>query len=229
MPPDHHATLHRLRQLQVEMGDYTAAWQATREWFEQAVRDEGGKSGTQGWRSVSGRVFEMACRATIEDGLKASGQALPLAIKLWQQIPTEIRDGVLSERVWGKGSIHQPSIVQSYVDIIAAIADEKDNVESILAVFSCKTSVRGRYQQDLFWVEKLRARGIRFCFVTLDPAFLRYATSGGQRTPSRTITLASAMYDRIYLFTEEEIDPAQRTFRPISEAAGDLASWYQSY
>ena len=209
-------------------GDYSRAWAETRDWFEARARVTGVEDPTQAWRSVSGNVFEHACKQIIKRAVPSVLGAREVRIMLWGEVPEEVRDGVLSERVWHRGNVRQPAIVPSLVDAVAATVDKLGHIEDIIAAYSCKSSVRERYQQDLFWVEKLRGRGIRFCFITIDDAFIRHAAGDTGSSSDKSLTLSKAMYDRIYLLTDRGILTDVAVFRPLSEVASDIQNWLVS-
>jgi hypothetical protein len=114
------------------------------------------------------------------------------------------------------------------VDFVAYETDASNNPRRIIAVYSCKVSLRERFQQDLFWAERLRGRGIRFCFITLDnDGVLTKAAARGKLT-SKQASMSVAMYDRIYLFCEEsEIKHYTRIFRTVNRLGEDLKRWLE--
>lgn len=228
MPAKWVETLRFFMQQYEATSDYSRAWVQTREWFEARARATGVDHPTQAWRSVSGKVFENACKRTIKKAVPAALGPHEVRVMLWDEVPGEVRDGVLSERVWHRGNVRQPAIVPSLVDAVAATVDQYGKVEDIIAAYSCKSSVRERYQQDLFWVEKLRGRGIRFCFITIDEAFIKHASGDGGTGSDKSLTLSKAMYDRIYLLTDRAIVIDTSVFRSLSEVASDIHNWLVS-
>ncbi len=147
-------------------------------------------------------------------------------MKRWDELEAWLREGILAERIWLKGELREPVTVPSQVDI-AALQIHESEIVRIVAVYSCKSSAAERFQQDLFWAERLRGRGIRFCFVTMDEQFLRYALEGKGRQ-AKGIRLAQALYDRVYLFTDQPSHYGGAVFQPITQVAEDLAKWMET-
>jgi hypothetical protein len=89
-------------------------------------------------------------------------------------------------------------------------------------------SLRERFQQDLFWAERLRGRGVKFCFITLDNdnVLTKAATIGD--LSSKQASMSVAVYDRIYLFrNESEIQHYSRVFRTVDRLGEDLKRWLE--
>jgi len=153
-----------------------------------------------------------------------------LKVYPWNQLPAEIRRGILSEQVWKPGTVEHVS-VESKVDIVVVKQSTEERIERVVAVYSSKVSVAERYQQDLFWVERFRERRIRFCFATIDESFVEYATNPPKQlqnqedSAKKNIMLASALYDRIYLFTDQPILNETRVLRTVAEIGQDLLRW----
>jgi hypothetical protein len=149
-----------------------------------------------------------------------------LRIAQWRATPVSLKEP-LSERLWVRGEI-QSVTAESNVDFVAYELDTSNATKRIIAVYSCKVSLRERFQQDLFWAERLRGRGIRFCFITLDnDGVLIKAAATGDLT-SKQASMSVAVYDRIYLFcSESEIQHHTRVFRTVSHLGEDLKRWLE--
>jgi len=225
MPSDSENTLKYFLDQLESVEDPAQAWISTRKWFEYNAMQAGKKDPTQGWRSVSGRVFENACKGVIQKALQKLRARRNVQVMLWDEVPQNVKDGALSERVWVRNDIREPQIVHSLVDVVTAIIGERGDITTIPAVFSCKTSVRERYQQDLFWAEKFRSRGIRFCFATIDDGFISYASGNRTGSADKSITLSKALYDRVYLLTNQQITEDPEIFRPLDTVGADLKLW----
>lgn len=153
------------------------------------------KHSEQSWKSASGSAFERIVLAEIENQIsemekqnrQKSGGGYPrIKVCRWNQVPKILREGILSDQVWDSTSPETYFTVESKVDLVLIAHDPNDEnvVKCILAVYSCKTSAAERFQQDLYWIERFRARKIRFCFVTLDKRFIKYAKST-KRSPTK--------------------------------------------
>jgi len=196
--------------------DPKAAWELVHKWWLQTHNE-------QSWKSASGAAFEIVTQRYVQDLVDAQPQLKGLIkISRWKDLPTWLQEGILAERVWQRGELREPVIAPSQVDM-AALQMEAEEIRRVVAVYSCKSSAAERYQQDLFWAERLRGRGIRFCFITLDDGFLNYAREGGEA--SKGVRLAMALYDRVYLFTDEPLQHGSEVFQPISSVVGDLMKW----
>jgi hypothetical protein len=210
----------RYRQLREEGKLPKQAWeQLKNEYTEQS----GSGDAAQSWKSASGNAFEDIVRQEFTSqcqGLK------DLQVARWHEIPDSLKEP-LSERLWVRGEI-QAVTAESNVDFVAYETDASNNPRRIIAVYSCKVSLRERFQQDLFWAERLRGRGIRFCFITLDnDGVLTEAAATGDLT-SKQARMSVAMYDRIYLFcNESEIQHYTRVFRTVDRLCEDLKRWLE--
>jgi hypothetical protein len=150
-------------------------------------------------------------------------------VQRWDNLQ-EIVKQILSEQLWARGELMEPYLAESHVDFIAIEQEDKRPVR-VIAVYSCKASLRERFQQDMFWAERLCSRGIRFCLITLDldGALLKIIQHGQKGlTRNKQGRMAVAFYDRIYLpDPDHEIKHFKRVFRPISSLVEDLARWLQ--
>lgn len=215
-------------ELHGELGTYAKAWSAAKTWFEERARARGKDPG-QTWRNTSGAAFEAIGKELIVQQVTKSQLAPRIRIWRWSEVPEYIKSGVLSELVWPKGQIRKSAVAESNVDLVAA-ALENDAPTNVISVYSCKSSARERYQQDLFWAEKIRGRGIKFCFVTIDPHFEKYATTSTQkRAPRKAVVLSQALYDRIYLLTHANIVRGRAVFRHMDAIVADLDLWLKAY
>ena len=210
----------RYRQLREEGKLPKQAWeQLKREYTAQFSSGDAAQS----WKSASGNAFE----EIVWQEFSAQCQGLKnLQIAKWHAIPDSLKEP-LSERLWVRGEI-QSVTAESNVDFVAYESDPNDAPRRIIAVYSCKVSLRERFQQDLFWAERLRGRGIRFCFITLDnDGVLTEAAAEGKLT-SKQASMSVAMYDRIYLFCEEsKIQHYTRIFRTVDRLGEDLKRWLE--
>ncbi len=148
-------------------------------------------------------------------------------MQAWSDIKEQLVKRILSETLWLRGELQEPYIAESRVDFVAFEQSEGRPIR-VIAVYSCKASLRERFQQDLYWAEKFRSRGIRFCFITLDNdgVLLQAATQG--TLSSKQAKMALALYDKVYLLTEEPIRYHQRILRPIDSLGEDLHRWQQA-
>jgi len=198
------------------------AWERLREEYSRQY-PKGGDS-SQAWRSISGKVFENVAIKEFETQLARLKNCRSLRVESWSQIPENLQEP-LSEKLWVRGEI-KPIVAESNVDIIAYEVDDNQAPSRIIAVYSCKVSLRERFQQDLFWAERLRGRGIRFCLITLDhdQVLIKAAQTGN--LSSKQASIAAALYDRVYLFhSAEDIKYYVKIFRSIDFLGQDLTLW----
>ena len=210
----------RYRQLLEEGKPPKQAWEQLKS--EYTAQFSSGDA-AQSWKSASGNAFE----EIVWQEFSAQCQGLKnLQIAKWHAIPDSLKEP-LSERLWVRGEI-QSVTAESNVDFVAYETDASNIPRRIIAVYSCKVSLRERFQQDLFWAERLRGRGIRFCFITLDnDDVLTKATTTGDLT-SKQASMSVAVYDRIYLFrSESEIQHYTRIFRTVNRLGEDLKRWLE--
>jgi hypothetical protein len=218
----------RYRQLREEGKLPKQAWEQLKSEYTKQFRKRKRKrkqsgDAEQSWKSASGKAFE----SIVWQEFTSQCQGLQdLRVARWHDIPDSLKEP-LSERLWVRGEI-QAVTAESNVDFVAYETDASNNPRRIIAVYSCKVSLRERFQQDLFWAERLRGRGIRFCFITLDnDGVLTEAAATGDLT-SKQARMSVAMYDRIYLFcNESEIQHYTRVFRTVDRLCEDLKRWLE--
>jgi len=213
-----------------QYGDYGRAWAELHDWYVTSGPGSQKTDPDQSWRSSSGRAFEHIAVRLIHAEVSSGRLASLIRIVRWDQLDCQIQRGILAEPVWPKGNITQSEIAESKVDVIA-LAVENGRPYRIVSVYSCKSSVAERYQQDLFWAEKIKGRGIKFCFVTIDEDFVRHATTviAAGAAKGKTLPLAQAVYDRIYLLTNETIITDSQVFRRVETVVEDLDLWLKAY
>ena len=214
----------RYRELCEQGNTPRKAWeQLKKEYKEYIAQCDPEKDAEQSWKSVSGNAFENIVLQMFTTQL---GDLQSLKAVQWKSLPEQLKEP-LSERLWVRGEI-RPIIAESDVDFVAYEVRDGDVPKRILAVYSCKVSLRERFQQDLFWAERLRERGIRFCFVTLDNDgdLTKAATTGDLSTKAAKMSVA--VYDRIYMFCDElEIQYYTRVYRSVDRLVEDLVKWQE--
>ena len=184
------------------------------------------KDAEQSWKSVSGKAFEKIVLQVFTTQL---GDLQSLKVVQWKSLPEQLKEP-LSERLWVRCEI-RPITVESEVDIVAYKIDDKAKIDDnarkrIIAVYSCKVSLRERFQQDLFWAGRLRERGIRFCLVTLDNDgdLTKAATTGV--LSSKEAEMSVALYDRVYMFCKKsKIRYYTCVYRSVDRLVKDLVKW----
>lgn len=201
------------------------AWEAIKRRFLEAYTS--GDAG-QAWKNYSGRALEEIVKREFDSQIIETSIGARVMVKRWEEMNNApLVKQILSETLWLRGELREPYLAESQVDFIA-IEHQNNSPLRVLAVYSCKASLRERFQQDLFWTEKLRARGIRFCLITLDnDGVLQEAVAEG-RLESKQAKMAAALYDRIYLLSDEPIQHFQRVFRTIDALAEDLKRWWEA-
>jgi hypothetical protein len=227
----------RYRELCEQGNTPRKAWeQLKKEYKEYIAQCDPEKDAEQSWKSVSGNAFENIVLQMFTTQL---GDLQSLKVVQWKSLPEQLKEP-LSERLWVCGEI-RPITVESEVDIVAYKIDDKAKIDDnapkrIIAVYSCKVSLRERFQQDLFWADRLRGRGIRFCLITLDNdgVLTKAATNTKAATKgvltSKQASMSVAAYDRIYLFcnkSEIQIEYCTRVFRTVDCLGEDLKRWLE--
>lgn len=200
------------------------AWQKTKDSFisQYATGDP-----EQAWKNASGKALEQIVMEEFTRQINERNFANQIRVQQWNFIQDDLVRRILSENLWLRGELQEPYLAESQVDFVATEQDSGKPIR-VIAVYSCKASLRERFQQDLYWAEKFRGRGIRFCFITLDNdgVLLRAVTKGELRR--KEAKMAAALYDRIYLLTDEVIKHYTRVFRPMDALAEDLKRWLEA-
>jgi len=231
MPKVSEQLVNRFWELHNNLKSYPKAWASLYDWSLQQGQARSLGSPVDSWKSASGKAFEEIAIGIINDQVTNSRLRALIRILRWGQADPDMRRGILAEPVWPKGQIKEAEIAESKVDVIA-VAVENEHPYRLVSVYSCKSSVAERYQQDLFWAEKIRGRGIKFCFVTIDAGFIKHATTPrdtGTAGRGKTLPLAQALYDRIYLLTDDPIVTEMQVFRKIETVVDDLDLWLKAY
>lgn len=200
------------------------AWGAVKNEFIQAST---ASDPEQAWKTASGKAFEKVIRQEFEKQIKDYGLGGEISIQQWEDVKNDLVKRILSDTLWSRCILEEPYEVGSQVDFIA-IEKEGEQAVRVLSVYSCKVSLRERFQQDLYWAEKLRGRGIRFCFITLDNDGILLRDLEGGALKSKQSKMAVALYDRIYLLTDKEILHCKRVFRTVDQLGEDLKRWLQA-
>lgn len=213
----------RYQSLRIEGHAPHEAWAQIKQEFLSAST---AKDPQQAWKSASGTALERIVEAEFQRQLEESADDR-LKVQRWKDIRNDLVKRILSEPLWVRGELREPYPAESQVDLVACEYAEGKPVR-VLAVYSCKASLRERFQQDLYWAEKFRGRGIRFCFITLDNdrRLSKAAVSGELDTKEAKMSVA--LYDRVYLLTDESIQHYTRVFRPIDCLVEDLKLWLQA-
>lgn len=147
-----------------------------------------------------------------------------LEFRCWNEIESDSVKRILSETLWMRGSLEEYQ-AESEVDFVAYEVDQ-GKPKRVVAVYSCKVSLRERFQQDLYWAERFRSRGIRFCFVTLDNDGVLTKAVSQKKLASKQAKMAAALYDRVYLLTSEALTPFS-VFRSFDQLVSELEQWLQ--
>lgn len=215
----------QFRTLREEGRSPREAWQQIKQNF---IASSAASNPEQAWKSASGAALEQIVE---HEFLRQIGSKRSLrkqvSVQRWKDIQNDLVRLILSETLWVRGELIEPLAAESQVDFVATEIKDNQPVR-VIAVYSCKASLRERFQQDLYWAEKFRGRGIRFCFITLDnDGKLSKAASTGQ-LEAKEAKMSVALYDRIYLLTDEPIQHYLRVFRPIDRLVEDLKLWMQA-
>ncbi len=204
------------------------AWRVVKEQFAQSYQQQypAGDIG-QAWKVLSGKALEQIVAQEFQNQIQQAGLGQQTQIQHWDQVRNPLVKQILSESLWLRGELQEPYLAESKVDFIAMELQNGQPVR-VVAVYSCKASLAERFQQDLFWADRLRGRGIRFCLITLDNAgVLHEAIQTGQLT-RKEAKMAASLYDRVYLLSDESIQRFTRVFRTIDLLAEDLKRWLEA-
>lgn len=201
------------------------AWSHIKQEF---IKSSTARDPQQAWKNASGAALEQIVAEEFKRQIQEQRLNDLLRVQRWKEIRNELVKRILSENLWIRGELQEPYSAESQVDFVATEQEGEQTIR-VVAVFSCKASLRERFQQDLYWAEKFRERGIRFCFITLDNdgVLLEAAKSG--TLSSKQAKMATALYDRIYLITDEPIQRYKRVFRPIERLVEDLKRWLEAW
>lgn len=202
------------------------AWSAIKERFAQSY-DSGDKE--QAWKNYSGKALENIVQEEFDHQLQKINLGQQIEVRRWNQVHESLVRKILSEALWLRGELQEPYFAESQVDFVATETElEHKRPVRVIAVYSCKASLRERFQQDLFWADKLRARGIHFCFITLDIDGVLHKAIRTGKLRSKQAKMAAALYDRIYLLSDESIKHFTRIFRTVDSLAEDLKRWLEA-
>jgi len=196
--------------------DLGRIWQAVSEDYVQILEADARPNPLQSWRSASGHAFECLVKVRLNRSLH--GEGIVLAGQKWVQanapsvvefleLPAKRRCTQTSVRVWPDS------------DLIAFCRLRSGELRAI-AVVSCKTSLRERYAQALFWCLAIRVGvPIKSVFVTLNGK-KQLATC---ENPSKPRKLLEAYFDGAYVINEETAFCT--AIRPFDDLPDHLIRW----
>lgn len=132
----------RYRQLREEGNLPKQAWaQLKSEYTKEFRKRKQSGDAPQSWKSASGKAFE----DIVWQEFASQCQGLKdLRVARWHEIPDSLKEP-LSERLWVRGEI-QAVTAESNVDFVAYETDASNIPRRIIAVYSCKVSLRERFQ-----------------------------------------------------------------------------------
>lgn len=109
-------------------------------------------------------------------------------------------------------------------DLLAVTYSDERQALRVFAIVSCKTSLRERYLQSLFWaVASLLSLHVRTAFVTLDRGRQGRSELGTCEEPSKQRKLCEAYFDRVYSFRRDTA--LCEMVRPAEDLVMDLRLW----
>jgi len=194
-------------------------WRAVAKDYCQILCGEDGSSeegARQSWRSASGRAFERFVSVTVNHALREEGIALVGRGALLAKASNVVDFLTLpTKRICTQDSVG----VWPDNDLVA-LCRRGDGVLQAIAVLSCKTSLRERIMQALFWSLAIKVGiPVKSAFVTLD-ADNELATC---EHPSKARRLVEAYFDGTYVLNEST--GTCQAVRPFDDLPRDLVRW----
>lgn len=138
------------------------------------------------------------------------------------QVNMKIR-GTSEKKIWGDN------------DILVAAYPENIQDTEIICIISCKTSLRERGYQSIFWATHSRIEGIaKHTFVTLDKGSDKGASEIGYRDATsghakKNRDVLEATMDRVYVFRNQQELPRSYVIKDLEYMKKDLARWREDY
>lgn len=201
------------------------AWKALKQDF--IATSKPGRDAEQAWKAISGKALEEIVEVEIAQQIAGKQLNSLLKVSRWGNIKfnSPVKQ-ILSETLWMRGGL-QAYTAESEVDFVATEIDGLSDPTRVIATYSCKASLRERFQQDLYWAERFRSRGIRLCLITLDNDGVLTAAVSQKQLASKQAKMAAALYDRVYLMTDMQ-NMHFSVFRPIDVLVEELDQWRRS-
>lgn len=137
------------------------------------------------------------------------------------QITMKIR-GQEEKKIWGDNDI-----------LIVTYPNSIDEAEAI-CIISCKTSLRERVYQSIFWATHSRIEGIaKHTFATLDKGDSSGNSEIGNRDPEnnarKTRDVLESTMDRVYVFREPNEVERSYVIKDFNYLQTDLNRWREDY
>lgn len=137
------------------------------------------------------------------------------------QITMKIR-GQEEKKIWGDNDI-----------LIVAYPDSIEEAEAI-CIISCKTSLRERVYQSIFWATHSRIEGIaKHTFATLDKGDSSGNSEIGSRDPDnrarKTRDVLESTMDRVYVLREPDEVERSYVIKDFDYLKTDLTRWREDY
>jgi type II restriction enzyme len=161
-----------ITQLKNRKIDFLTAWNEIKKLKDEYVEQkEAFKSAEQSWHSFIGKKFQEMVHLTIKNFIEKEKKSSPLLKGLTLLTESEVKkDEIISRKLSVKyGSF----FLLPDVDSVLVNINEEDRWKSeILAIISCKTSLRERIAQACYWKLKLLSsdatKHIKVFLVTVD-------------------------------------------------------------
>ncbi|MCX7993538.1 MAG: hypothetical protein N2651_07690 [Fimbriimonadales bacterium] len=118
------------------------AWLAVKEAF---VRGYKKGDAEQAWKNTSGSALEQIIQGEFSRQIHKQEMADILKVQHWRTIQDDLVKRILSENLWLRGELREPYLAESQVDFVATEVDAGHPVR-VLAAYSCKASLRERFQ-----------------------------------------------------------------------------------
>lgn len=128
--------------------------------------------------------------------------------------------GTQGEEVWGDNDV-----------IVVASPDEDPGKADVFCIISCKTSLRERVYQSVFWSTHSRLEGVgRHTFLTLDKGSSGASEIGNEQAPTRKArTVIESTFDRVYVLRRASEVSRSYVIKDFEYLRTDLCRWRDDY
>lgn len=126
--------------------------------------------------------------------------------------------GEEEEKIWGDNDI----LIWAWTDDI-----EKGD---IITIISCKTSLRERVYQSLFWAFHTRVEGYtKHSFITLDKGASGKSEIGTKNKPLKGRLAIESVMDRVYVFRDSNEAERSYIIKDFEYLKTDIDRWYKDF
>ncbi|NQT52455.1 hypothetical protein HQ576_10410 [bacterium] len=194
-------------------------WSVVAEDYVAILRNEDSQeegSARQSWRSASGKAFEGSVRLAVNAKLRGHG----LLAAERSQLEAHHREVIRFLTLPAKRVCSQDNVDVWPDNDLIVVCQREDGTLQALAVISCKTSLRERVMQSLFWSLAIKVGiPVKSLFVTLDAQ----RELGSCAHPTKARRLVEAYFDATYVLNKSTSTCS--AVRPFDALMGDLLRW----